>query len=161
MKPNLWDSSFHPISLHGSIKYIVLDAKNIKNSLNFMTMYITNKQIDSLKANNLDDFIGISKVVWNFISSVYKANWNALYVDNNLISLRRKITAKFTPKILPTSTKNNKVNTNSSLVSIEKIPPPISAKSQKKVNLISKFFKSNKLMNMKAQPPKSYVQALR
>jgi len=42
--------------------------------------------------------------------------------------------------------------------SIEKIPPPIPAKSQKEVNLISKFFKSNKLANVNTQPPKSYSQ---
>ena len=39
-----------------------------------MTKYIANKQIESSKTNNLDDFKGIGEVVWNFISSVYKAN---------------------------------------------------------------------------------------
>jgi len=39
-----------------------------------MTKYITNKQIELSKANNLDDFKGIGEAVWNFISSVYKAN---------------------------------------------------------------------------------------
>jgi len=42
-EPELWDSSFHSISLHGSIKHIVLDSKNIKDSLNFMAKYIVNK----------------------------------------------------------------------------------------------------------------------
>ena len=37
IKPDLWDSNFHPISLHSSIEYLVSDSKNIKNSLNFMT----------------------------------------------------------------------------------------------------------------------------
>ena len=109
MEPELWDGSFHPISLHGSIKYKALNSKNIKDSLNFMAKYIANKHINSLKANNLDDFHGIGKAVWNFISSVYKANWNTLYTDNNSISPRRKIVAKFTPKTQPTTAKNIKV----------------------------------------------------
>ena len=66
--------------------------------LNFIAKYIANKQVDTSKVNNLEDFIGISKAVWNFISTVYKANWNALHTDNNSTSLRRKIMAKFTPK---------------------------------------------------------------
>jgi len=63
MEPELWDSSFYPISLHRSIKYIALDSKNIKDLLNFMAKYIVNKQIDSLKANNLEDFYGIGEAV--------------------------------------------------------------------------------------------------
>jgi len=63
MEPKLWDRSFHPISLHGSIKYLVLDSKNIKDSLNFMAKYITNKQVDPAKSNNLENFKGISKAI--------------------------------------------------------------------------------------------------
>ena len=74
MEPELWNGSFYLISLHRSIKHIVSDSKNIKDLLNFMTKYIVNKQIDSSKANNLEDFHGIGEAVWNFIFSVYKAN---------------------------------------------------------------------------------------
>ena len=41
--PETWGSNFHPVSLHGSIEYIASDVKNIKDSLKFMTKYITNK----------------------------------------------------------------------------------------------------------------------
>ena len=44
-EPDLWDGSFHPISLHGSIEHLASDAKNIKDSLNFMAKYISNKQV--------------------------------------------------------------------------------------------------------------------
>jgi len=54
--------------------------------------------------------------------------------------------------------KNIKVINTSSPASIDKIPPPIPAKSQKEVNLISKFFKSNKLANVNTQSSKSYSQ---
>jgi len=70
-EPELWDGSFHPILLHGSIKHLVSDAKNIKDSLLFMTKYIGNKQINLTKSNKLEDFKGIGETIWSFISLVY------------------------------------------------------------------------------------------
>jgi len=43
IEPELWDGNFYPISLHGFIEHIVLDFKNIRDSLNFMARYISNK----------------------------------------------------------------------------------------------------------------------
>ena len=108
MDPEIWGGNFHPISLHSSIEHIGSDAKSIKESLKFMAKYITNKQINPSKANELDDFKSIGEVVWSFIFSVYDANWNALFADNNSTSLRKKIMAKFTLKIQLTSQRNNK-----------------------------------------------------
>jgi len=157
--PEIWGSNFHPISLHGSIEHLGSDVKNIKDFLRFMTKYITNKQIESSKTNNLDNFKGIGEAVWNFISSVYKANWDTLYTDNNSISLRRKIASKFTPKIQPTSQKTSKKKNSPSLANIKRLPPPIPTKTPKEVNEISKFFKSSKLVNLAANKSKSYAQA--
>jgi len=72
--PEIWNSRFHPISLHRSIEHIASNAKNIKDSLKFMAKYISNKQIELFKANDLDNFNGIGNTVWNFISSIYKSN---------------------------------------------------------------------------------------
>ena len=72
-EPDLWNGSFHPISLHSSIEHIALDSKNIKDSLNFMAKYITNKQVDPAKSNDLENFKGIGEVIWNFISLVYQS----------------------------------------------------------------------------------------
>jgi len=63
IKLNLWNGNFYPISLYSSIEYIASDSKNIKNSLNFMARYITNKQVDPVKSNNLKDFKGIRKAI--------------------------------------------------------------------------------------------------
>ena len=63
MEPDLWNSNFHPISLHDSIKYLALDLKNIKDSLNFMAKYITNKQVDLAKSNDLENFNSIGKAI--------------------------------------------------------------------------------------------------
>ena len=63
IEPDFWDGSFHPISLHGSIEYITLDSKNIKDSLNFMARYIINKQVNPVKSNDLEDFKSIGEVI--------------------------------------------------------------------------------------------------
>jgi len=63
--------SFHPISLHGSIKHFASDSKNIKVILNFLAKYIQNKQINGGKGNDLNGFDGIGDTIWNFISAVY------------------------------------------------------------------------------------------
>ena len=70
IEPELWSRNFHSISLHSSIKQITL---NIKDLLNFMARYITNKKVNWKSANNLKDFDGIGNVVWNFILSVYQS----------------------------------------------------------------------------------------
>ena len=74
MEPELWDGNFHLISLYRFIEHIVSDSKHIRDSLNFMARYISNKQVDSLKSNDLEDFNSISKAIWNFISLVDQAN---------------------------------------------------------------------------------------
>jgi len=158
-EPDLWNGSFHPILLHGSIKHIALDSKNIKNSLNFMAKYIANKQVDLAKSNDLKDFKGIGEAIWNLISSVYQSKWDSLIADKNAISLRKKILDKLTLRIIPLSNCNNKIVDKPILANIEKIPLPIPAKSQKEVNQISKYFKNIKPVNESNPPNKSYAQA--
>ena len=61
--PEIWGGNFHPIFLHNLIEYLGSDVKSIKDSLRFITKYITNKQIESSKTNNLENFKGIGKTV--------------------------------------------------------------------------------------------------
>jgi len=72
-EPELWSSSFHPISLHGSIEHFTSDSKNIKTTLNFLAKYIQNKNVNGVKVNDLIDFDGMDDTIWNFISVVYAA----------------------------------------------------------------------------------------
>ena len=55
-EPELWNRNFHPISLHSLMEHLALDSKNIKDSLNFIAKYISNKQVNSSKTNDLEDF---------------------------------------------------------------------------------------------------------
>ena len=71
IEPKLWDGSFYPISLHSSIEYLASDSKNIRDSLNHIIKYISNKQINPKKSNNIEDLKDIGKAIWNLIFSVY------------------------------------------------------------------------------------------
>ena len=151
--PEIWNDGFYPISLHGS------NAKSIKDSLKFMAKYISNKQMEPANANNLKDLNGMGDAVWNFISSVYESNWDSLYMDNETNTLRRKIAAKFTPRVQPAPKRSTKETPKSTPASIEKIPPLIPAKSQKEINVISKYFKNKQIEVRNPGTNKTYTQA--
>ena len=167
IEPELWSGSFHPISLHGSIEHFALDSKNIKVSLDFLAKYIRNKQVNNSKVNDLRDFDGMGDAIWNFISSVYEAKWDALYTDQKSNTLRAKISSKFTPRSIPTNNGNKKEIVKPVPVTINKVPPPppLPAKTRKEVNTISKYFHpkkstvNNSTQGNNVNSGKSYAQA--
>ena len=160
-EPDLWSGFFHPISLHRLIKHFASDLKNIKDSLNFMAKYITNKQVNSGKANELNDFDGMGNAIWNFISSVYETKWDSFYTDNKATTLRMKISSKFTPRVVPGKYNTNKETSKPVPISIEKASssPLLLDKSKNEVNTISKYFQGNKIMTNSVKLTKSYTQA--
>ena len=64
---------------------------SIKNSLLRIKKYISGKSINGDKANDLKDLSGMGKSIWKFISLVYNSYWDALFVDENNITLRNKV----------------------------------------------------------------------
>ena len=128
-----------------------------------MARYISNKKVNLSKTNNLSDFDSIGDSIWNFISSVYQANWDSFYTNNKVMTLRVKILSKFTPRIAPNTNKSNKNMTKHILVTIEKVPPPFPflAKSKKEVNVISKYFQNSKSLVKPKKLAISYAQTLK
>ena len=166
-EPELCSGNFHLISLHSSIKHIASDTKCIKDSLNFMVKYISNKKVNPKNANDLKDFDSIGDSVWNFISVVYQASWDSFLTDNKFKSLREKIVPKFSPRITLTNIQKNIKDLPKLVpISFDKVPLslPLPAKSVKEVNVISKYFENKKpsIENKKKEgsnPTKSYAQA--
>ena len=166
-EPELWRGSFHPISLHGSIKHFASDSKNIKVTLNFLAKYIRNKQVNNGKVNDLGDFNSMGDAIWNFISSVYDAKWDSLFTDNKSNTLRAKVLLKFTPRTIPPNNVNKKEIVKLVLVTINKVPspPPLLAKTRKEVNTISKYFNpkestvNSSTRSNNVNSGKSYAQA--
>ena len=64
-----------------------------------MQKYILGKSIESNKANEVEDFKGIGKAIWKFISAIYDSYWNNLFIDNNKSTFRSKIKSKFNPQV--------------------------------------------------------------
>ena len=146
------------------IKHFASNLKSIKDSLNFISKYIANKQVNSKEVNDLKDFNSIGDAIWNFISLIYEAKWDALHMDNKTNTLRMKISSKFTPRVMTNRNNNKKEFAKPVPVSIEKASPSSSllpAKSKTKINTISKYFKSNKTMSNPIKLTKSYAQASR
>ena len=109
-----------------------------------MMNYIFNKKIEKDKVNDLDDLKCIGKEAWNFISAFYDVGQDALIADSNGGFFRNKVAAKFMPKInILNTSKGNNSKSADKLVSINRLSPLIPAKSPKKVNEISKYFKKN------------------
>ena len=132
-----------------------------------MAKYIQNKQVNSGKVNDLNNLNGMGDAIWNFISAVYAAKWDALYTDQKSNMLRTKILSKFTPRIPSTKDNVNKETPKLVPVTINKAPPlpPLLAKSRKEINIISKYFQpkkhsvKNKTQSSNGKPGKSYAQA--
>ena len=96
--------------------------------------------------NDLADFDSMDDAIWNFISLVYDAKWNALYTDNKANTLRAKVSSKFTLRTIPQHNGNKKNIAKSVPVTINKVPPPppLPAKTKKEINIISKYFHPKK-----------------
>jgi len=109
-----------------------------------MVKYISNKKVNPKSSNNLNDFDGISDVVLNFLSSVYQSSWDSLYTDNRSKSLREKILAKLTPRVVLSSSSKTIKNPNPVTINKALPLPPLPAKTKKEVNIISKYFLPNK-----------------
>jgi len=136
------------------MEHIASDVLNIKNSLLRIKKYISGKFINGDKANNFKDLSGMGKSIWEFISLVYDLHWDALFVDENNMTLRNKVKSKFAPQVKLPQT-SNKGEDMPKPTFVSSISPPILAKSPKEVKKISKFFKKIKKPTMK----KSYAQA--
>ena len=63
MELKLWDRNFYLILLYGSLEYLASDFKNIKDLLNFIVKYISNKQINSKRSNNIQDFKDMGETI--------------------------------------------------------------------------------------------------
>ena len=156
-KKDLWDGNFQTIFLHGSLEHLLSDSKCIKESLTHIAKYIDNKNIDINKSNDIVKLRGIDKAACPFLSAFYNSGWDLLFADENKNYFRQKVSHKFTPKTNPIITEIKREKNIDKLVSIKRLPPPIPAKSHKKIKEISKFFKIIKLAPNNKSERKSYT----
>ena len=121
--------------------------------------YIESKKIDSSKANDIKDFKDIGQAAWIFLSTIYESKWDSLFADDCKTSFRKKVSHQFTPKIFLMKNGKKRENNTDKLASIQKLLPPIPAKSPKEINEISKFFGPQRPNQPKPTLNKLYAQA--
>ena len=126
------------------MEHLPSDASCIKTSLICMAKYIKNKKINTAKSNDVKNLQSIGKAAWKFVSAFYKAGWNLLIADVHNNTFRQKVSYHYALKTNPVkSSKSRKKDTNK-LANVERLLPLIPAKTPKKINEISKFFKMKK-----------------
>ena len=119
-----------------------------------MEKYILGKDIDGSKANNIKDFKDLGKAAWRFISALYTSQWDNLIVNRTNRSFRNNIKSKFSPQAVKKTAKPKESNIVY-FPYIFSLLSSIPAKSAKKVNKISKYFKKQQLITNRK---KSYAQ---
>ena len=97
-EPNSWDGETYSISIFGFI-FIKTDAKNTYTSLLCMADFIRFRKVDTGVIDNIKELKEFGDAAFNFISSIYEANWNTIHSDKNNNSFRSRITNKFTSKV--------------------------------------------------------------
>ena len=75
------------------------------------------------KFNNIEEFKGISKAIWKFVSTIYNSGWNSLFADNYNNSFRQKVLFKCTPKTNPVKSGKKEEKENNKLASIKRLSP--------------------------------------
>ena len=136
------------------MEYLALDVLNIRESLSRMHKYILGKSIENNGANNIKDFKGMGKALWEFISAIYDSYRDNFFMDNNKMTFRNKVKSQFSPHVTKPKV-SSKGKEKVKLTFISSLPPPIPAKSQKEINNILKYFKKNNT----TLPNKFYAQA--
>ena len=113
-----------------------------------MHKYIIGKSIKDNNANEVEDFKGMDKIMWKFISTIYELHWDNFFVDNNKLTFRSKVMSKFNPQVAKPQVSNKEKETIKPTF-VSSLPSLIPAKSQKEINEISKYFKKNDKLSMK------------
>ena len=132
---DFWNGNFHPISLHSALEHLPSDS------------------------NDIPDLSSIGKVTWNFISALYKLEWDLLVIDKDKRTFRQKVSSKFTLKIQEIKTKTTINKQTDKLASFVNLPLPIPTETSKEVKKISRFFKKSSQPTEDNNAKKLYIQA--
>ena len=118
---------------------------------------ILNKSIKLNRANDIPDLNSIGKVAWNFISALYKLEWDSLITVKDKRTFRQKVSSKFTLKIQKIKTKTIINKQTDKPTSFVNLPLPIPAETPKEVKEISRFFKKSSQPTENKNAKKLYI----
>ena len=78
---NAWDGKVHTISIFGYMEFLEIDSKNIFTFLLWIADYIRARKVKKGKISDVTKLQEFGKAAWNFISSIYKAEWNIISIN--------------------------------------------------------------------------------
>jgi len=142
IEPNAWNGKAHPIFIFGTIEVIKIDAKNIDISLSHMAYFIRSRKVNTSAINNIEKLKGFDNATFNFVLSIYEANWDIIYTDDYNNSFRNRIINKFTPKVKKLTISLKADSSKNKQIEIIRIPSSIPACSLKEILQKFKFFDS-------------------
>ena len=122
-----------------------------------MAKYIENKKIDVNKSNDVPELEGVDKAAWKLLSAIYNLGWDPLFADKNKNSFKQKVLFKYTPRVNLVNTRKKGEKNKDKLAIIERLLPPIPAKSPKEVKEILKYFKMIDPSKLNTNNEKSYT----
>jgi len=89
-------------------EYLEEDSKNIVYSLYRIAVFIRQKRLEDKTAKNISQIAEFGYVVWNFISSIYKLEWDILAANKDNKSFKLYISVQFKLKVPMNNIGNNK-----------------------------------------------------
>jgi len=69
------------------MEFMEINAKNTYTSLLCIADFIRFRKVNTGVINKIQKLKGFGDATFNFISSIYKANWNTIYSDKRIIVL--------------------------------------------------------------------------
>jgi len=121
-----------------------------------MANFIRFRKVKTGMINNIKKLKGFGNVAFNFVSSIYEANWDTIHADDHNNSFRNRIVNKFTPKVKKSIMLPKAGSLKDKQAEIVRISSPIPACSLKEILEKFKFFdrKGKKPMNINKAPQK-------
>jgi len=104
-----WEGHMQLISIFGRMSTQDIDINNIKVSLSHISDFIADQQIKNNRKIDISCLEGFSKVVFEFVKSIYKGEWDNLLAEDSSKLFCDKIRKEFTVEV-PTTLANRKTD---------------------------------------------------
>ena len=98
--PKLWNGHTNPISMFGQNNTQEININNIKISLICISYFISNRELKNNRKIDIPFLSSFGQIIFNFVSSIFKEEWDQLKTDRDNKMFCELIKEEFTTKIL-------------------------------------------------------------
>ena len=153
MDLQLQDGNFYPISLFRINKYLEDDAKNIICSLFRMVAFIRQQKLVNKKVEGIFHISEFGFAAQDFLSSIYKSDWDKLIVNKDNRLFRQCIVSQFNTNVTKNTSNNKlfKLDTGKQ-TNISKVSSLIPLRPNKSIQAKYKFYKNFSTSSLTFKP---------